>query len=158
MMLGGTMCRVGGLRCVFREAVERWESRAVRTSSCCLLKGPATDPIHCNSRCHIKSPPRPAAHTHSHMCPAHIHPYAKSSCTFTHTHTHTDENVCVCLWVRGDLELLTENKEGNQEKMQPLRINLTTMLRKIPNLTPRNARKTLFLSLKAVKSVLQKQK
>lgn len=56
----------------------------------------------------------------------------------------------------GNLELLTENKERNQEKMQPLRINLTTMLRKIPNLTPRNARKTWFLSFQSSQKCLTK--
>lgn len=117
---------------------------AVRTSSCCLLKGPATDPIHPNSRCHIKSPPRP--HARIHTCA----PRAHTSCKII---THTHSSVCEGTW-----NYLQRTKREIRKKMQPLRINLTTMLRKIPNLTPRNARKTWFLSFKAVKSGLQKQK
>lgn len=84
--------------------------------------------------------------THIRMCSSRTHTYVRV------------RNQRALVHIRGDLELLTENKEGNQTKMQPLRINLTTMLRKIPNLTPRNAGKTWFLSFKAVRSVLQKQK
>lgn len=96
------------------------------------------------------------------MCPsgAHICPCGKAA-RIVHI-THTQAQVCVrgkggCVYGGGgDLELLTENKERNQEKMQPLRINLTTMLRKIPNLTPRNARKTWFLSFQSSQKCLTK--
>lgn len=133
------------------EALEHLQSRACSENKQLL---PAEGPCHWlySSQQQVSHQvPASPSHTHSHMC---------SSCThmLMQNHRALCTFVCVCVYVGGDLELLTENKEGNQEKMQPLRINLTTMLRKIPNLTPRYARKTWFLSVKAVKSVLQNQK
>lgn len=154
MMVGGTVCSV-------LEALMRWGSRVCSENKQLLpAEGPCHWPYSSQQQVSHQVPASPShthTHTHTPMCKiteacAHLHTLSSVS------HTHTDECVCERERVRGDLELLTENKEGNQEKMQPLRINLTTMLRKIPNLTPRNARKTWFLSFKAVKSVLQKQK
>lgn len=154
MVVGGTMCCVRASLVVL-VASERWESRACSENKQLLLaEGPCHWPYSSQQQVSHQVPASPSR-TRIHTCGPHTHihtPMCKITDPRARLHTHT------CVWVRGDLELLTENKEGNQEKMQPLRINLTTMLRKIPNLTPRNARKTLFLSFKAVKSVLQKQK
>ena len=75
--------------------------------------GVTSGPLHCPHKC---------ACTHAHT---HINQH-------THIHRHTHRGVSVRGGVWGDLELLTENKRVNQEKMQPLRITFTTMRRKNP--------------------------
>lgn len=116
---------------------------AVRTSSCCLLKGPATDPIQPNSRCHPPpAPPSPASpsHTHIHTCAPQTHAHKRRT---THTpHARTDE--CVSQRMGGTWNYLQRTKSKIKEKKMPLRINLTTMLRKIPNLTPETQEKPCF--------------
>lgn len=145
---GRYMLRHGRQLCSWRLWSNERVVLAVRTSSCSLLKGPATDPIHPNSRCHIKSR-LTHMHAHSHMFSTDTHRITER-CARLHTDTHTQ--MSDCLRVRGDLELLTENKEENQEeKTQPLRINLTTMLRKIPNLTPETQEKPCFFLSKQSK-------
>lgn len=157
MLVGGTVCCVS---VVVLEALERWESRACSENKQLLpVEGPCHWPYSSQQQVSHQVPPQPHARTFTHVLHRHTHTHTcKTTEPCARLHTHTDECMCVCVWVKGDLELLTENKEENQEKMQPLRINLTTMLRKNPQPHPRNARKTLFLSFKAVKSVLQKQK
>ena len=117
---------------------------AVRTSSCCLLKGPATDPIQANSRCrapphtHTHTPPALPSHTHIHTCALQTHK--------PHAHARTDECVSVCMRVsqrKGTWNYLQRTKSKIRGKKMPLRINLTTMLRKIPNLTPEAQKKNL---------------
>lgn len=146
-------CSPGGFGAM-RESCLQWEQAA----AACWRALPLTLFI---PTAGVTSSPASASRTHIHTCAPQTHTHThtcKTTEPCARLHTHTDECMCVCVWVKGDLELLTENKEENQEKMQPLRINLTTMLSKNPQPHPRNARKTLFLSFKAVKSVLQKQK
>lgn len=123
---------------------------AVRTSSCCLLKGPATDPIQPNSRCH---PPPPQsrlalAHAYSHMC---------STDTHTH-HTHAQMSVCVCVSEKGGTWNYLLRTKSKIRKKNASSNKSHHNAEKNPQPHPRNTRKTLFLSFRAVKSVSQRQK
>lgn len=146
---------------VVLEALMHWESWVCSDNKQLLpAEGPCHWPYSSQRQVSHQVPASPS-HAHIHTCAPLAHTYAhvekqQGSCT-SHTHTGTsvwEGRAGVCMG--GGLELLTENKEWNQEKMQPLRINLTTMPRKIPNLTPRNARKTWFLSFQSSQKCLTK--
>lgn len=90
---GRYMLRHGRQLCSWRLWSNERVVLVVRTSSCSLLKGPATDPIHPNSRCHIKSR-LTHTHAHSHMCSADTHRITER-CARLHTDTHTHRWVSV---------------------------------------------------------------
>jgi len=160
MMVEGTVCCVRA-SVVVVEALMRWGSRVGSENKQLLpAEGPCHWPYSSQQQVSHQVPASPSR-AYIHTCAPHAHTYggveSAKPCAHLHTHTHTHTQLSVCVWeLGGDLELLTENKERNQEKMQPLRINLTTMLRKIPNLTPRNTRKTWFLSFQSSQKCLTK--